>query len=68
MFLIINLVIFVLIERIPYLLSIPLVIILIIILKKFEKIILLLLRLLFIFGAIVSFYHFGIEQGFLMNL
>ena len=51
------------IERIPYLLSIPLII-LTIVLKKFEKTILALLSLLFIFGATVSFYHFGIEQGF----
>ena len=51
------------VERVPYLLSIPLVI-LTIVLKKFEKTILLLLSLLFIFGTAVSFYHFGIEQGF----
>ena len=51
------------VERIPYLLAIPLVI-LTVVLKKFEKIVLLLLTLLFIFGAIVSFYHLGIEQGF----
>ena len=52
-----------LIERIPYFLAI-LLIILTVISKKFEKIVLGLLSLLFIFGAIVSFYHFGIEQGF----
>jgi len=51
------------VERIPYLLSIPLII-LTIVLKKFEKTTLLLLSLLFIFGTIVSFYHFGIERGF----
>ena len=49
-------------ERIPYLLSI-LLIILTMVLKKFEKITLILLSLLFIFGTLVSFYHFGIEQG-----
>ena len=49
-------------ERIPYLLSI-LLIILTMILKKFEKITLILLSLFFIFGTLVSFYHFGIEQG-----
>ena len=52
-----------LIERIPYFFAI-LLIILTVISKKFEKIVLGLLSLLFIFGAIVSFYHFGIEQGF----
>ena len=37
---------------------------LIFILNKFEKIISLIVGLFFIFGAVVSFYHFGIEQGF----
>ena len=52
-----------LIERIPYLAAIILIS-LIFILNKFEKIISLIVGLFFIFGAIVSFYHFGIEQGF----
>ena len=52
-----------LIERIPYLLAI-FFIILTMVSKRFEKIVLFLLSLVFIFGAIVSFYHFGIEQGF----
>ena len=52
-----------LIERIPYLASIILIA-LIFILNKYEKTISLIVALLFIFGAIVSFYHFGIEQGF----
>ena len=52
-----------LIERIPYLLAIFLII-LTMVSKRFEKIVLFLLSLVFIFGAIVSFYHFGIEQGF----
>jgi len=52
-----------LIERIPYLLAI-LLIVLTLISKRFEKIVLGLLSLLFVFGTIVSFYHFGIEQGF----
>ena len=52
-----------LIERIPYLAAIILIS-LIFILNKFEKIISLIVGLLFFFGAIVSFYHFGIEQGF----
>ena len=52
-----------LIERIPYVLS------LIILLinykfKKIEKFLILLLILIFIFSLIISIYHFGIEQGF----
>ena len=50
-------------ERIPYILSI------IIVFTKFifkieEKIIILLLIIIFLFSFIISFYHFGIEQGF----
>ena len=52
-----------LIERIPYLAAIILIS-LIFILNKYEKIISLIISLFFIFGTIVSFYHFGIEQGF----
>ena len=52
-----------LIERIPYIASVILIS-LIFILSKFEKIISIIILLFFIFGAIVSFYHFGIEQGF----
>ena len=52
-----------LIERIPYLAAIILIS-LIFILNKFEKIISIIVGLFFIFGAVVSFYHFGIEQGF----
>ena len=52
-----------LIERIPYIASVILLS-LIFILNKFEKIIFIIIFLFFIFGAIVSFYHFGIEQGF----
>jgi disulfide bond formation protein DsbB len=33
-------------------------------LNRYEKAISTLLALLFLFGATVSFYHFGIEQGF----
>ena len=51
------------IERIPYLAS-TILISLIFILNKYEKTISLIVGLLFVFGAIVSFYHFGIEQGF----
>jgi disulfide bond formation protein DsbB len=52
-----------LIERIPYIISVILIS-LIFIINKFEKIIFIIVLLFFIFGAIVSFYHFGIEQGF----
>ena len=52
-----------LIERIPYLAAIILIS-LIFILNKYEKIISLIVSLFFNFGTIVSFYHFGIEQGF----
>ena len=52
-----------LIERIPYIASIILIS-LIFIINKFEKIMSTIVLLFFIFGAIVSFYHFGIEQGF----
>jgi disulfide bond formation protein DsbB len=52
-----------LIELIPYIASVIFISLLFII-NKFEKIILVIVLLFFIFGAIVSFYHFGIEQGF----
>ncbi len=52
-----------LIERYPYIISVILISFLFII-NKFEKIILYTILLLFIFGAVVSFYHIGIEQGF----
>ena len=53
-----------LIERIPYILII-ITIFLSFWLKKYEKIFLLLLSLIFISSTIISFYHFGIEQGFI---
>ena len=52
-----------LIERIPYGLSITLIIYNYF-LKNHSKFIILLLILVFAFSFIVSFYHFGIEQGF----
>ena len=52
-----------LIERIPYIFAV-LIIILTLILKKFEKAIIISLILIFIAATILSFYHFGIEQGF----
>ena len=51
------------IERIPYLAAVILIS-LVFIMNKYEKIILSIILLFFIFGAVVSFYHFGIEQGF----
>ena len=51
------------IERIPYIAAIILIS-LIFILNKYQKIISSLILIFFIFGAVVSFYHFGIEQGF----
>ena len=50
-------------ERIPYFLS-ALLIIKIFFFKKYEKITLLILFLIFMFSALLAFYHFGIEQGF----
>ena len=52
-----------LIERIPYWLSI-IIIITNFVIKKYEKFIILLLILIFIFSFIISVYHFGIESGF----
>ena len=52
-----------LIERLPYIFAI-IIISLGLILKKFEKAIIILLILIFVAAAIISFYHFGIEQGF----
>ena len=51
------------IERIPYIAAIILIS-LIFILNSYHKIISSLILVFFIFGAVVSFYHFGIEQGF----
>jgi len=50
-------------ERIPYILSVFLIIELILF-KKNEKTTLLLLSLIFIISIILAFYHLGIEQGF----
>jgi disulfide bond formation protein DsbB len=51
------------IERVPYIAAIILIS-LIFILNRYQKIISSLILIFFIFGAVVSFYHFGIEQGF----
>ena len=52
-----------LIERIPYGLSIVLIISNYTFIKN-EKFIILLLIIVFTFSFVISFYHFGIEQGF----
>ena len=52
-----------LIERLPYIFAI-IIISLGLILKKFEKAIIIFLILIFLAATIISFYHFGIEQGF----
>ena len=49
-------------ERIPYFLSM-LLIIKILFIKKYEKITLLILCLVFMSSTVLAFYHFGIEQG-----
>ena len=51
------------IERVPYIAAIILIS-LIFILNRYQKIISSLILIFFIFGSVVSFYHFGIEQGF----
>jgi len=51
------------IERIPYIAAIILIS-LIFILNRYQKIMSSLILIFFVFGVIVSFYHFGIEQGF----
>tara|TARA_Y100001960_G_C14261784_1_gene627863 strand:- start:72 stop:548 length:477 start_codon:yes stop_codon:yes gene_type:complete len=50
-------------ERIPYFAS-SVVIILNLYAKRFEKFTFGILGIIFAIGAIISFYHFGIEQGF----
>jgi disulfide bond formation protein DsbB len=53
-----------LIERLPYIFSI-IIISICLLTEKFEKIILMFLSLTFFTAALLSFYHFGIEQGFI---
>ena len=50
-------------ERIPYFLSIFLIL-KILFIKGYEKITLLILSIVFVFSSVLAFYHFGIEQGF----
>ena len=53
-------------ERIPYLLAI-IIILLNFKFNQFEKFFILLLVIVFLFGAILSVYHLGIEQGFIQE-
>ena len=53
-----------LIARIPYFLTI-FIIILSFIFKKYEKIYLISLSVIFVSATLISFYHLGIEQGFI---
>ena len=53
-----------LIERIPYIISI-IIITLNLIIRKYEKNLLIFLTIIFLFAGLISFYHFGIEQGFI---
>ena len=52
-----------LIERIPYLSAVILISLLFVI-KRFEVMLSSIILIFFVFGALVSFYHVGIEQGF----
>ena len=53
-----------LLERIPYV-SVIIIISLFLFLKKFEKLFLISISLIFFIATLLSFYHFGIEQGFI---
>ena len=53
-----------LIERIPFIMVI-IIITLTLFLQKFEKISLIIISLIFFSATLISFYHFGIEQGFI---
>ena len=53
-----------LIERVPYIFSI-IIISICLFTGKFEKITLIILSLTFFAATLLSFYHFGVEQGFI---
>ena len=55
-----------LIERVPYIFSI-IIISICLFTQRFEKITLLILSLTFFIAMLLSFYHFGIEQGFILE-
>ena len=50
------------VERVPYIASI-IIISIIFMINKYQKTLSILILIFFIFGGLVSFYHFGIEQG-----
>ena len=52
-----------LIERVPYMLSI-IIIVTNFLIKKNQRFLVLLLIITFVFSFTISFYHYGIEQGF----
>jgi len=54
-------------QRIPYIISI-LIIITILFIKKYEKISTFILAVIFFISFTLAFYHFGIEQGFFKEL
>ena len=53
-----------LIERIPYMITIVIIVFFLYV-KKFEKILILTICIIFILLTLISLYHFGIEQGFI---
>ena len=53
-----------LLERIPYI-TVIMIISLCLFFKKFEKFSLITLSFIFFIATLISFYHFGIEQGFI---
>ena len=55
-----------LIQRIPYIVSV-MIISVCLLFKQFEKISLIILSLVFFSATLIAFYHFGIEQGFIME-
>jgi len=55
-----------LLERIPYIVSV-MIISISLLFKQFEKISLIILSLVFFSATLIAFYHFGIEQGFIME-
>ena len=55
-----------LIERIPFLITI-IIILLFLFYKKHEKILLISLSIVFFILSLISIYHFGIEQGFIIE-
>ena len=53
-------------QRIPYIISI-IIILNFLFIKKYRKASLLVLSFISLFGSVLAFYHFGIEQGFFIE-